>query len=279
MMVRNARVAARCRERIPMGDTDLANTEMGHILRDWNAREYLKYYYGQPSVSDDEAALFRFIARGLRDIGRNFETGIELGCGPVVHHAAQAVPWVDRLDMADVQESNLEEIRRWMRRDPGAFDWSVLLGAANGALDAEEGRGGSIAEREALLRARINLMFCDLREPLPLGKPAQYPLVTAYYCTENVIPTVPGWRETMSKVTSLVASAGWLFLAGVHGTDFCMINGKRVPVAHLTEDEIRRALVELGFDASTVHLQVTPGRNPEASGIQGNFMAYAQRAT
>jgi nicotinamide N-methyltransferase len=259
-----------------MAEIDPASLEAGHILRDWNARKYLEYYYGHPSVPADEEVMFRFIERGLREIGTHFETGLELGCGPVLHHAAQIVRWVDRLDMADVQESNLDEIRRWIRRDPDAFDWSVFIGAKNGALDVEG--GGSLADREALMRARIHLMTCDLRESLPLGKPVQYPLVGSFYCAEWVIPSVEGWHETMRKVTSLVASGGWLFLAGVHATEFCVINGRRVPCARITDDEIRRALDELGFDTSTLHLDVTPGLSPTVSGIQGTFMAYAQRA-
>jgi hypothetical protein len=261
-----------------MSKTDPANPETGHILRDWDARQYLDYYYGHKSVPDDEAAMFRFFARALSKIGTRFEAGLELGCGPVLHHAAQVVPWVDRLDMADVQETNLEEIRRWLRGDPDAFDWSIFIGANNGVLDAEQGRGGSLAEREALLRARIQLLSCDLRDPMPLGKPVQYPVVASYYCAEWVVPTIPGWHETMRKVASLVSSGGWLFLAGVHATEYCMINGRRVPCARVTDDELRRVLGDLGFDASTVHIEVTPGLRPGESGIQGTFMAYAQRA-
>lgn len=261
-----------------MAETEAADTELGHILRDWDARQYLDYYYGHPSVPDDEAVMFRFLARGLRDIGRRFDTALDLGCGPVLHHAAQVVPWVERLDMADYQESNLEEIRRWVRGEPAAFDWSVFIGGDNGVLGAEEGRGGTLAEREALMRARINVMLCDLREALPLGKPVEYPLVISYYCAEWVIPSLAGWQETMRKVGSLVAREGWLFLAGVHATEYCMINGRRVPCARITEDALRRAFDELGFDAATVHLEVTPGLRPDVSGIQGTFMAYAQRA-
>ena len=258
-----------------MAPTD---SEMGHLLRDWDARQYLDYYYAQSSVPDDETAIFRFIARGLRDLGQHFEAGIEVGCGPTLHHAAQLVPWVQRLDLADVQEPNLEEIRRWLDQEPGAFDWSVYFGGEHGVLDVEDGRGGSLAEREALLRARIHLTRCDLRESLPLGKPAQYPLVASCYCAEWVVPEISGWRETMRNVTSLVASGGWLFLVGVHATDYCMINGRRVPCARITEHDVRGLLGDLGFDARTLRIEVIPGQRPLVSGIQGSFMAYAQRA-
>jgi len=260
-----------------MSELDPATLETGNILRDWNARNYLDYYYGHPSVPDDEAVMFRFVARGLADIARRFDAGLDLGCGPILHHAAQAIPWVDRLDMADYQDSNLEEIRRWIRRDPGAFDWSIFLDGARGALDAEDRRLGTLVEREAQMRARIHLLSCDLRDDLPLGKPVQYPLVTSYYCAEWVIPTAAGWCDTMRRVTSLVAPGGWLFLAGVHATEYCVINSRRVPCVRVTRDDVRGVLGDLGFDRSTIRIDVTPGLQPEVSGIHGTFMAYAQR--
>jgi len=260
-----------------MTEPDPATLETGDILRDWNARDYLDYYYGHPTVPDDEAAMFRFIADGLAGIGRRFATGLDLGCGPVLHHAAQVIPWVERLDMADYHDSNLEEIRRWLRGDPGAFDWSVFLDGERGVLAAEGRRLGTLAERCARMRSQIQVRPCDLRGDLPLGQPAQYPLVTSYYCAEWVIPTAAGWRDTMRRASSLVAPGGWLFLAGVHATEFCVMNGRRVPCARVTEAEVRGVLADLGFAPSTLQIDVTPGLRPQVSGIHGTFMACAQR--
>ncbi len=261
---------------VPMNELDPAELEPGNVLNFWDARAYLEYYYAHARVPDDEAEMFRFFARGLADIGRHFEAGIELGCGPVLHRAAQVVPWVERLDMADINDDNLEEIRRWLRGDPGAFDWSVYLGGENGALDAED-RRGTLAEREALMRARIRPVRCNLRAAMPLGAPVAYPLVSSYYSIEWVIPTIAGWRATMGRVASLVSPGGWLLLAGVHATDYCMVNGQRGVCAHVTQADLRRLLGELGFDPATLRITVTPGLRPAESGIQGTFMAYAQR--
>jgi hypothetical protein len=251
-----------------------ADLTMGDVLRDWDPREYLDYYYDHPRVADTEAMMFRFVARALRHIGKRFATGLEIGCGPVVHHAAQLIPWVEQIDMADVHESNLEEIRRWLRQDPHAFDFSVFIRAA---LDAEDGLGGSLAEREALLRARINLMRCDLRDAHPLTTTTRYPLVTSFYCTEWVIPNLEGWRQTMRHVTGLLDSGGWLIFAGAHATDFCRIKGdRRIPSAHLTKDDIQRTLGDLNFDTTSIQIETAPGLDPDASGLQGAFMAYAR---
>jgi FPC/CPF motif-containing protein YcgG len=278
---------ARKPSRAPVTDLAPQGPPTGDMLRDWNARAYLDYYYGDQVVPDDEAVMFRFVARALRRIEARLPAALDLGCGPVVHRAAQVVPWVDRLDMADVQAVNLDEIRRWIERAPGAFDWSVLIGGPAGVLDAERdaggpgigGGGGSLAEREALLRERIRLIPCDLREALPLGAQVQYPLVTTSYCAEWVIPTLAGWRETLRKVASLVASRGWLLMIGAHATDYCVINGRRIPCARISEAELRQALAELGFDPGAIQLELTPGTSPAASGIQETFMVCARRAS
>ena len=179
---------------------------LGDMLRDWDARSYLRYYYGQPVVPDDEVVMFRFLADALRAIHTRFDVGLDLGCGPVLHRAAQVVPWVARLEMADYQESNLEEIRRWLRKDPGAFDWSVYFRAALAA----EVDGGSLEAREALLRAAVHLQRCDLRDALPLGKPVEYPLIVSYYCTEWVTPTF----SRLARDDAQGARAAWHPTAG-----------------------------------------------------------------
>jgi hypothetical protein len=150
---------------------------------------------------------------------------------------------------------------------------------SDGGDGGDGGEGGDgLAAREALLRERIRLMPCDLREEHPLGAPREYPLVTTYYCAEWVTPTLDGWRETLGKVAALVARGGWLLMIGAHATDYCVINGRRIPCAHVREDALRRALIELGFDPEAIQLERTPGVNPAVCGIQETFMLCARRA-
>ncbi|MBS1121111.1 MAG: hypothetical protein H6Q90_3339 [Deltaproteobacteria bacterium] len=251
--------------------------DLGNIRDDWDAQSYLKDYYSVDSVADDEAFMYKFIADGLRTIGRVFPAGIEVGCGPVLHHAAQTVPWLQRLDMADFQEANLAELRKWLSQDPGAHDWSVFLNAKNGVLEAEGSHRTTLDKREALLRERVKLMPCDLRNPQPLGRPATYPFVSAFYCLEWVEPTLAGWQQTMRYVMSMVEPGGWFLVVGVCDTTYCNIGGRPFPSAAVSTDDVRKSLLEFGMDPSSVKVAHTPGLAPEVSGIKGTFMAFAQR--
>lgn len=246
-------------------------------MDNWDAREYLEYYYGiHETVPKDEEDMFRFFAAALREMGCHVPAALEIGCGPVLHRAAQLVRWTDRLDMADFNDDNLRELRMWLDKEPTAFDWSVYMGAKNGVVDVE-GDGGTLEQREQMLRSRVHLMKCDLTQEEPLGKAASYPLVSCYYCAEWVIPNANGYAQTIRRLSSLVAPDGWLMLAGVHDTEWCMVNRKPVHCARVLDTELRSLLESLGYKASTIRIDVTPGARPEESGIRGTFMAHARK--
>ena len=76
---------------------------------DWHAPDYPNKYYTLPALSDDEQAIFRHVGPWLA--GEFYQRGIEVGCGPTVHHALAVVPHVAELHLADYLESNLEEVR------------------------------------------------------------------------------------------------------------------------------------------------------------------------
>jgi hypothetical protein len=251
--------------------------ETADVMDHWDAREYVEYYYGvHKTVPKDEEDMFRFYAAALRAIGRHLPSALEIGCGPVLHRAAQTVRWTDRLDMADFNDDNLRELRMWLENDPKAFDWSVYIGGKNGVVDIE-GDGGTLAEREQLLRSRVHLMNCDLNNEQPLGKPASYPLVSCHYCAEWVIPNPEGYKQTLRRLSSLVEPGGWLLLSGVHDTEWCMVNNRPVHCARIRDTEIRSTLESLGYTPSTIRIDVTPGLRPEESGIRGTFMAHARK--
>src|SRR4051794_32721387 len=109
--------------------------ETADVMDHWDAREYVEYYYGEhKTVPKDEEDMFRFYAPALRAIG-HVPRALEIGCGPVLHRAAQTVRWADRLDMADYDDGNIEQLRMWLDNDPKAFDWSVYMGGKNGVVD------------------------------------------------------------------------------------------------------------------------------------------------
>ncbi len=93
----------------------------------WNSREYLQQYYSTATIAIDERANIEFARRKLAEAGRSFDSAIEVGCGPTLHHAMLLAPHVASLDLADYVCDNLTEISKSLDDAPGAHDWSVYL--------------------------------------------------------------------------------------------------------------------------------------------------------
>ena len=81
----------------------------------FHPREYLRQYYSAAALTDDEAAIFRFLNEKLA--GNSFATSLEFGCGPTVHHAFGLLPSMGELHLAEYLEGNRNEVFRWITAD------------------------------------------------------------------------------------------------------------------------------------------------------------------
>ena len=161
----------------------------------FHPREYLRQYYSAAALTDDEAAIFRFLNEKLA--GNSFATSLEFGCGPTVHHAFGLLPFVGELHLAEYLEGNRNEVTRWIKADPDAHDWDPQL---RGILEIEA-RGDDLATRIGQLRGRATKVLpCDLFRDPPLDESGTYDLVASFYTAECLAgryrsgkPTWPGF--------------------------------------------------------------------------------------
>jgi SAM-dependent methyltransferase len=241
------------------------------------AEKYLQTFYLDREPTNDERIVFQFVAEHLRALpGR--PALLEVGCGPTVHHALQVAPYVSELHMADYLHENLEEVRKWRDRLPGARRWSQYADLALG-LEGQPVGDGEVRRLEEMTRRKLQqLLTCDLRNQWILGSPAQYQLVTAFYCTEEVGITIPRWEEVMANLARVVAPGGQLFLACLRDTDSYLVGECAYPCARITEDDVRRVLPELGFDMAHSIVESAAVADQEHEGVLGVVLTAARKA-
>ena len=74
-------------------------------------------------------------------------TVLEYGSGPVIQYSISAAAHASEIVFSDIAESNREAVRKWLRRDPTAFNWSprfdyvVQTLEGKGEKDSEGGKG------------------------------------------------------------------------------------------------------------------------------------------
>jgi hypothetical protein len=241
------------------------------------AEKYLKTFYRDRAPTSDERVVFQFLAEHVHRI-HDDPVLLEVGCGPTVHHILPFTPYVSRIHMADYLDENLEQVRQWRDNHPAAGNWSQYAELALG-LDVAAARA-QVADLEQSARCKLGELWrCDLRNRWVLGTPAQYQVVTAFYCTEEVGITTARWEEVMENLTRLVAPGGHLFLSCLRDTDFYMVDGTEYPCARISEADVRRVLPRFGFAAEESVVESVNVKGQEDQGVVGVVLAVARKAS
>lgn len=238
---------------------------------------YMETFYNGHPPTDDEREVLRFLTE--RVVGRlaGQPAMLEVGCGPTVHHILPFVPHVSTIDMADYLPENLVEVRRWYQQAPDAYDWrqyvTLTLELHHGAATM-----AGIEGLEAAARTKIRrLLRCDLRQPHILGQPVSYPVVGAFYCTEEVGIATARWEAVMANLCRAVAPGGYLFLSCLRNTDFYMVGDVRYPCARISEDDVKRVLPALGFDMRSSLVEGVSIDSQRETGVAGVVLVAAKK--
>jgi hypothetical protein len=240
------------------------------------ATEYVATYYGDHPPTEDERAVLSFLTTHAGRIpGR--PRMLEVGCGPTIHHVFPFVPYVSAVDMADYLPENLAAVRRWQTRAPGANSWRQYARLAV-ALQSREATDEEVDQLEADARACIGrLLPCDLKQPSILGRDDTYPVVGAFYCTEEVGISIPRWESVLENLGRAVSPGGMLFLSCLQDTEFYLVGETRYPCARITEDDVRRALPSLGFDMDASAIESVTLESQREAGLVGVVLVAARK--
>jgi hypothetical protein len=230
---------------------------------EWSAKDYLSEYYS--SVMADERFALEFLVDSMRAMP-SVPLGLDIGCGPCVHHVFPLLPKVQEVHLADYVAGNREQIRIWLDRSHAAHDWRPF---ATETLRLERGSPASGAEvrtRETLARARITeVLPTDIRAADPLG-PARrscYPLVTAHYCAEAISTERAVFHSNVHNIASLVANGGTLILSCCGAANHYKVGKRDFPCSMATPEDLLEAFQREGFSTLDLRVRLTPAHTEQ----------------
>jgi hypothetical protein len=232
------------------------------------AGEYIDTYYRDRPPTNDEQRVFEFLMRHIRTLPQQ-AVMLEVGCGPTVHHVLPFARSVDEIHVADYLAENLAEIDKWKRGTPDACGWNhyaeLVLELQGRPFDSDD-----VGALEALAKTKVTrLLTCDLTQHHVLGLHASYPLVSAFYCTEEVGISLARWEEVIANLARIVAPRGRLFLSCLAHTDFYRVGGLNYPCARVTAHDIERVLPHLGFDMNATVVEASSVEDQSDEGVVG----------
>lgn len=244
----------------------------------FTARDYFQTYYSEV-VLPDEKVVLRYQLDVLARAGEKFGRGLEYGCGPTLHRAIAAAQHVFRLDMADWLADNLEHVREWLGSDGQSRDWNRFT---RYVLDCEgrDPTAARIARREALTRKVVRgLHVSDARWRHPLGpeREAFYDMLISGFCVDAVSSSKHVWRRCMRNMLSTLAPGGLLVLHSLHRCSAYKVGDRMFPCADVSTDDMRNSLLDNGFAAGSIDVQVIPTPANAVYGYSGILVASGRK--
>ena len=256
--------------------------------------------YDSPSTADDYlytrysniAAKERvqFQLDCLHDLFQQFSTRelrvLDYGCGPVVQHSISAAAYASEIVFCDISSSCREEIQKWLRKDPDAFNWSPHFDYVVKNL---EGKGEKEArEREELLRKKTNgVVFCDVLadNPMQPGFEGPYDVIIEVDCIQTACNKPTDYKVAIQNAFKLLRPGGIFTQRGVNFSvdeerAVYTVGDKEMNMLSVTASHATSVMEEVGF--SNINVATCP-RDPSNTasynvmGMLGYYFVWGKK--
>ncbi|XP_042331159.1 nicotinamide N-methyltransferase-like [Sceloporus undulatus] len=217
----------------------------------FDPKGYLKVHMpfgsGSPAVREGG---FAFILENLHKAflldGIQGETLIDIGSGPSIYQLLSACESFQEIIATEFLEQNREEMQKWLKKDPEAFDWTLMVKY----ICQLEGDREKWMEKEEKLRKTIKqVLKCDVTQANPLDplvlQPASCVLTT--FCLESACKDLPTYRSALKNVGSLVKPGGHLIFVVALRETYYMVGQEKFSCLYLEPEVVEEAVKEAGF--------------------------------
>ncbi|KAM3922653.1 indolethylamine N-methyltransferase-like [Leptodactylus fuscus] len=230
---------------------ETAYTDNEAYQDNFDPEEYINTYYNRKSGIYVVDGCLDFELRKLHEAfatrGVKGKTLIDIGHGPTIYQDLSACEAFDEIIGADYTDRNREYYERSLRNEPGTFNWDAVI---QQVCDME-GKGMSIEEKKKKLENTVKkTLKCDVLKNNPL-EPLVLPkvdCVMALGCLECASSDLDDYRKALKNVSSLLKIGGHLILSEILNCSSYLSGGKRFSCLVLTEEFMRSAIAETGFE-------------------------------
>ncbi|XP_075702501.1 nicotinamide N-methyltransferase-like isoform X1 [Rhinoderma darwinii] len=215
----------------------------------FDPKEYLNSYYhlGAGSMGDE---YLQFI---LKQLAETFNSGkvkgdalIDIGTGPCIYQLLSACEAFKNIIVSDFTDKNREEFNLWLKKQPGAFDWSPVV---KHVCQLEGDRIPWQEKEEGLRRTIKQVLKCDVLKSNPI-EPVTIPqvdCVLSCLCLEGACKDFESYVIALKNVTKLLKLGGYLVLTGVLGNTYYMVGQVKFSGLTISEAFLRETITGAGY--------------------------------
>ncbi|XP_066228891.1 nicotinamide N-methyltransferase [Saccopteryx leptura] len=254
-------------------------TSKDTYLSHFNSRDYLEKYYSFGSKPSAETQILRLLLKNLFNIfcvaGLKGDLLIDIGSGPTIYQLLSACESFKEIVATDYTDQNLRELEKWLKKEPGAFDWSPVVAYV---CEVEGNRGKEQEKEEKLRRAVTRVLKCDVTQSQPLGTASLPPAdcLLSTLCLHAACPDLPAYRAALRSLGSLLKPGGHLVLVDALNSSYYMIGEQRFSSLCLGRDAIKAAVTEAGYAIKQFEV-VSQSYSLAVSNNEGLFFLVGQK--
>ncbi|XP_021562012.1 nicotinamide N-methyltransferase isoform X2 [Carlito syrichta] len=208
-------------------------TSKDMYLSHFNPRDYLEKYYNFGSRCSAENQILRHLL-------------IDIGSGPTIYQLLSACESFKEIVATDYTDQNLQELEKWLKKEPEAFDWSPVV---TYVCDLEGNRVKGPEKEEKLRQAVKQVLKCDVTQSQPLGAislpPADCLLSTL--CLDAACPDLPTYRMALRNLSNLLKPGGFLVVVDALKSNYYMVGEQRFSSLPLGQEAVKAAVKEAGY--------------------------------
>ncbi|TKC52902.1 hypothetical protein EI555_009077, partial [Monodon monoceros] len=204
--------------------------------KEFDSQNYLKTYYTFDSGTVAENEILKF---NLKNLFETFSSGVRgdvlsnTGPGPTIYQLLSACEAFREIIASDHLQQNPQEVKKWLKKEPGAYDWSPAMQS-------------KWQEKEARLQRTVTRVTeVGLEPAAPTGtRPVN--CVLTLLALECACHDVDAYRAAGRGLVSLLKPGGHLVTAVALRTQHYMVGAKKFFGLHLEKETVEKALQEAG---------------------------------
>ncbi|XP_030361229.1 nicotinamide N-methyltransferase [Strigops habroptila] len=239
-------------------DAPAAFTDAEFYQRSFDPQEYLREFC---SLSNAQGQPNTLLTQSLRSLSKMFSldglsghTLIDVGCGPTIYQLLSACERFQEIIALDYTDRNRQELEKWLKNEPGAFDWSPVVKY----VCELEGDREKWAEKEEKLRKKVKqVLKCDVTKANPTAPVSLPPAdcIVSTLCLEAACKDLATFRSALRNISTLVKPGGHLVMVTVLQETFYAFNKQVFSCLCLERSMVEEAVEGAGFDVKVSEVQ------------------------
>ncbi|XP_069470318.1 nicotinamide N-methyltransferase-like [Ambystoma mexicanum] len=225
-------------------------TDKDFYSQNFNPRAYLDTYYSESAGALVNDKYLEFV---LKQLAKTFTAGVvegdtlmDIGTGPTIYQLLSACEVFKEIIVTDYSAISRQEFEKWLKKDPGCFDWSPIV---RYVCDLE-GQSEKWTQKEEKLRQRVKeVLKCDVTQSQPLGSlllPSVDCLLSSL-CLEGACKDHNTYRRAIKNISTLLKPRGHLVMTGVLEETYYGVGDHMFSSLFLDAGCVRNAVSEAGF--------------------------------